>query len=528
MKYVLLHVRLSMMKFNIRLFLWLPCITAIIACVAMTFHSLHLTRQVDVQHIGYAFEFLQSIAHRDLGSYLLFPHKYPLLSVLPLSFFYAGILGFLVLIGHVPSLSIPDIQYYVFTNPREIYLATRLVTVVFSILLLALLHRTSRKLFPTINPLYALLLMLSSMLYLTFATSMRQHVPAACLIFLTFVLSLSLAERKSTLRLILALGSATLAFCVLQNGLFAYIFPVLAYIYDDGAWKVRRWFHPRFLLILGAFFFLATLLGYPFLYRDLFVRHKLGFGLGNEDIGESPWGVRGFVVLGRTLLGSEIFLVIFAVITLWHVFRGRVMLTPYLWSIALFFVVYCVFFGFVGWTTPRYFFPLSPFLALLGGVSLSRARCFIPFFVLLLMAVHLQFALLGWKPDTYDVARSFLIEQTTGPIATNVPHYFLDIPPTRVSITAPSMEKERFILTLPADLSHARAFSLLSNSAQAQTAVNAMYPYDAPIGNWALCQHIESSKSPDRMFLWSEVDWAYLWIFRTSNLGPTLSIYCRS
>lgn len=516
------------MKYNSRFFLWLPCITALIACVAMTSHSLHLTRQMDVQHIGYAFEFLQSIVHRDPGSYLLSPHKYPFLSVLPLSVMYAGILGFLTLVGRVPSLSQPDIQHYMFTHPSEIYLATRLTTVAFSVLLLVLLYRTSRKLFPSTNPLYAVLLMLSSMLYLTFATSMRQHVPSACLIFLTFVLSLSLAERKSTVRLILALGSATLAFCVLQNGLFAYIFPALAYIYDDGKWHMKRWCEPRFFLILGGFLLLATILGYPFLYHDLFARHMLGFGLGNEDIGESPWGLRGFTVLGRTLLGGEIFLVIFALITLWHVFRGRMMLTQYLWSIALFVVVYCVFFGFVGWTTPRYFFPLSPFLALLGGVSLSRSRWFIPLFVFLLMAVHLQLAFLGWKPDTYDLARAFLTTKTTGPIATNVPHYFLDLPPTRASIRVPSMEKERFILTLPTDLPFARAFSLFSDSTEAQTAVNAMFPYDAPPGRWTLCQHIESSKSPDRMFLWSEVDWAYLWIFRTSNLGPTLSIYCRS
>lgn len=516
------------MKLKFRLFLWLPCITAVIACVSMTLHSLHLTRQMDVQHIGYAFEFLQSLLQKDPASYLLYPHKYPLLSVLPLSVLYAGIIGFLFSIGQIPSLSVPDVQSYVFLRPTEIYLATRLTTVAFSILLLVLLYRTSRKLFPSTNPLYAVLLMLSSMLYLTFATSMRHHVPATCLIFLTFVLSLSLAEKASTLRLVLALGSATLAFCVLQNGLFAYIFPVLAYIYDDGEWRVRRWLHPRFLLILGSFLFLATLFGYPFLYRDLFVRHKLGFGLGNEDIGESPWGLRGFSVLFRTLLGSEIFLLIFTLITLWNIFRGRSALPSYLWSIALFTLVYSVFFGFVGWTTPRYFFPLSPFLALLGGVSLARSRWFIPLFVLLLMAVHFQFAFLGWKPDTYDLARAFLVENTTGAIAKNVPHYFLDIPPRRESIRVPSMEKERFILTLSADLPQARAFSLLSASSEAQTAVNAMFPYDPPPGKWTLCQHIESSKSPDRMFLWSEVDWAYAWIFRTSNLGPTLSIYCRS
>lgn len=499
-----------------------------IACVALTFHSLHLTRQMDVQHIGYAFEFLQSIVHRDPGSYLLYPHKYPFLSVLPLSVMYAGILGFLTLIGRVPSLSQADIQYYMFTHPSEIYLATRLTTVAFSILLLVFLYRTSRKLFPSTNPLYAVLLMLSSMLYLTFATSMRQHVPATCLIFLTFVLSFSLAEKASTLRLVLALGSATLAFCVLQNGLFAYIFPALAYIYDDGAWRVRRWLHPRFFLTLSGFLLISTLLGYPFLYRDLIVRHKLGFGLGNEDIGESPWGLRGFSVLFRTLLGSEIFLLMFALITLWNVFRGRSALPSYLWSIALFIFVYSVFFGFVGWTTPRYFFPLSPFMALFGGVSLARSRWFIPLFVLFLMALHLQFARLGWKPDTYDLARSFLIQKTSGQIATNVPHYFLDIPPSKESLTHPKMEKERFILTLPADLPYARAFSLLSDSSQAQVAVNAMFPYDPPPGKWTLCQQIESSKSPDRMFLWSEVDWAYVWIFRTSHLGPTLSIYCRS
>lgn len=516
------------MKFSFRWFLWLPCITAIIACVAMTFHSLHLTRQVDVQHIGYAFEFLQSIVHRDPGSYLLFPHKYPFLSVLPLSFLYSVILGFLRLIGQLPSFSIHDVQSYVFLKPYEIYIATRLVTVAFSVLLLALLYRTSKKLFPLTNPLYAVLLMLSSMLYLTFATSMRQHVPAGCLIFLTFVLSLSLAEQKSTLRLLLALGSATVAFCVLQNGLFAYIFPVLAYMYDDGKWRLERCFHPRFLLLLASSLFLATIFGYPFLYRDLFVRHMLGFGLGNEDIGESPWGVRGFSVLLRTLLGSEIFLLFFAFYALYLIYRRQVFLPSYVWSIAVFTLVYCVFFGFVGWTTPRYFFPISPFLALLGGVGLSRTLWFIPVFIVLLCAVHLQFAFLGWNSDTYDLARSFLIDYTTGPIATNVPHYFLDIPPTRASIEKPSMEKERFLLTLPADLPHARAFSLLTESTNASVAVNADFPYNPPMGNWTLCQHIESSGSPDRMFLWSEVNEAYLWIFRTKHLGPTLSIYCRA
>ena len=328
--------------------------------------------------------------------------------------------------------------------------------------------------------------------------------------------------------MLLAFGSAIIAFCVLQNGIFAFVFPVWAMASEGGHLVPRRWVQPKIIMIVIACLFLSTLLGYPFLWRDLFVRHMLGFGLGNEDIGSSPWGLNGFVVGLRTLIGSETFPTLFATLGLWRWRRGLVRLHPFLLSVAVYAVLYFIFFGFVGWTTSRYFFPLVPFLALIGGEALSSVRFFHLPFVLLLLAVHLQFMFLGLRPDTYDIARQALLTRTTGPIASTFPHYFLDIPPTRDSIKVPTTSvREQYLLSLPEDAPKARPFVPVTAF---ETAGVVLIPpnYSLALPSpWFLYEDIVAAPTTQNMFLWSEVDWPFVWIFQTRHLGPSMKMYCR-
>lgn len=499
--------------------------TALLAALSLMFHALPHTRQPDVQHIEYAFELMKAVHDGAPQDYLLQPQKYPLLSVLPLSVLYGGTLSLLRVTGKLPSFSQADLEGYIFNGPWELHLGTRIGVVLMGILLMYLVYGVSKKLFPAISPWYAVALLLSSMLFLSFMTAMRQHVPEVALTFLAFAASLTLAQEKSLKNEIFAFGAATLAFCVLQNGLFALIFPVWAMATHQGAFMVHRLFRPRLMLYVIAFFFVSSIFGYTFLWKELVFEHKLGFGLGNEDIGESPWGIAGFIVAVRTLIGSETFPFLFTLITLWHAFKKRVTLHPFLLSVLIYIVVYTVFFGFVGWTTPRYFFPFTPFLAVLGAPAFARLNIIhIPFY-LLIAAVHLKLAFLGLQPDTYDLARSYVLTETSGPIATTVPHYYLGIPPTQASIGEPTMAKERYIQSLSADLPDARDFVALTDE-RAKVFITTPDSVSLPAG-WTACETITSSRSPDKMFLWTEVEWPFYWIFQGERMGPNIVIGCR-
>jgi hypothetical protein len=517
-------------KSFIRIFPVILCITAALAALAMLFHSVHLTRQVDVQHISYAFQLLQSLHEGSPAEFFLTPKKYPMMLVVPLAVLYAGVLGFLRLTGTLPSFSAHDVEQIVFLDPSGIYFVTRLAALICGVLLVYTVYNISKKIYPHVSPWFAVMLLLSSLMLLTFVTAMRPHVPEVFFTFLAFAVSYNFAQSKTRRNALLAFGSATLAFCVLQNGLFAFIFPLWAWIYEEGRIDVSRlWKKPHWIAFLIGSFFLASIIGYPYLWKQVLVNHAVELGLGNdEDTIQSPWGFSGFKTLFTILIGSETFLTVFALYAFVRHLRKIELLHPFLWSAVAYMACYALLFGSIYWTPGRYFLPFVPFLAIIGGPALaSLKKAHIPLAVIIAV-IHLKFALLGFMPDTFDQARAYILQDTRGTIATNIPHYFLDIPPTRASIGAPTMEKEKFLLRLPEDLPFARSYISLSQAEQADVVALTSRMNINLSDQWIACaQFIAAQNTFGTMFLWSEVEWGLFYILKTQRLGSNIIVYCK-
>jgi hypothetical protein len=498
--------------------------------LAMLFHALPSVRQVDVQHMELAFRLLESMKHGGMLAFIFAPLKYPFLPIVIHAFLYAIIFFLLIGIGVIPSLSQEMLEAYIFTGPAAIHFVTRLTSVLMGVLLLVYLYRASKLLFPDRSSWGAVILMLSSMLFLTFVTAMRLHVPEVALTFITFFYSIKLSEEKTLHYELFAFGSAVLAFSILQNGLFAFIFPVTAHLIDQKKTQWRRLFSMRLIILIILSLFVSSLLGYPFLWKQLFMEHHIGFGLGNTDIQQAPWGIHGFRIALHAMMMNEFFPFIFACFTLILWKRGEIRLHPLFYAVALYIILYLIFFGSIAWTTQRYFLPFTPFLALLGGVGLMRHPRLFAVFCVFLAIVHLKFTSLALLPDSLDQAREFVQRETKGVVMLAIPHYEIGIPPTRSSIKTPRMERERFYLAQEADQAEARDLVTIEELSTAQTAVFLREDSNISLldSSWKLCKDLSTAPYPEAMFLWSEVDWPFYRIFRTKALGPSLSIYCRN
>lgn len=498
--------------------------------IAMTMHALPYTRQPDMQSLPYAFEFLKHLKEGTIGEYLVEPKKYPLPYVAIHAVLYALVLGVSFLFGGLSSFSQSAVEQMVFLDPSAIHLVTRLFTAASAIALIAFTVPVIRRLFPGTHPLSAGILITASPLIFSLATSMRPHLSHLAVLMLTLLLSLRLAERKTAGRAAAAFAAAGLAFGFLQNGAFAFLLPFGALAWRDGRFVLRPLPPVRLVLLGIAIGVVSLAIGYPFLFKELLIDNKLGIGFGNEDIGATPWNPTGFLVLIKLLLFSELILSGFAVwsIVLW--LRGRLTLHPFFLLIALYCVLYVALFGMVGWPAPRYFLPISIFLALLGAPAFARARVAVQAVVVLVIAaMHLHLGFLAFQPDTFDAAASYLRERTSGPIASSVPHHYLGIPPTRASLgEGPEMARDRWLRSRDADLPGARDFLPLSEHGRAQTIVVQGGEETPSFGEeWTLCREIRGAQTPVTLFLWNDFDTALLWLPRTRMLGPPLLVYCR-
>ena len=493
----------------------------IIAALAFLFHGLKQNRQVDTQLITYGFQFLDSVRHGTVLDYLLTVRKYPLLPCLLFAMMDVLVLPMLFLDGSIHATA--DLPLYLALHPLEIVLASRLLVFAAAAGTFVLLHRASKKLFPAISPAYALILLGSSMLFFLFTSAVRPHVLVTFMTLLTFVLSLR-SYRMGFL-------AALLAFCTLQNGFFAFIFPVWAFLSKRGTLDLSRLRDSRLWLWIGLYVLLTSVLGYPFVWSGLLGRAlHLGMGLGNADFDTHPFGLGGLISLATLMVGGEFILLVFFLAAIVSMMRGKKFPQP-CYGVLWYLLLFSIFFGINSGTVDRFYMPMLPLMALLGAPILARVRFVHLPLCLFFIVLYFHFAVLGLRPDTYDLARTFLVTHTKGPIVTSIPWYFLDVPPSRASIQTPRMERERIIKGLDHNLPDARAYLPLEQRARADVLV--VQPDEKntikPGPSWNLCQTIAPATRPTTasMFLWSEVSWPLYWIWQTRSLGPTIMVYCR-
>lgn len=523
-----------------------------LAVLGYLFHDLRVNPQADTQMITNAFQLLQSVREGTLGDFLLTVRKYPLFPALIFTFAYG--LFFVVLLGTGIASSTADLERFIFLDAAPLNLIGRTICLLAAIGTLVVLVRIAR-LLKMPRPITAALLLAASPLFLVFAAALRPHILVTFWTVLALYGSLLLRERRSIPRMILAFGSALAAFCTLQNGLLALIFPLWAFFTPLLPQEERRGegdvpeekcvklpggktFWKRLVdrtFILAIFFFLigSAMIGYPFLWNIVLGKSlSLGFDLGHNFIPDQPkWTGEGLIVIAKTFFSGELILTIFAALGLYGVVRRKENLGGAALPVTLYTVLYLLLFGLYSGPAPRFFIAVLPFFALIGGSVLAKAprSVFIIFYIVALL-IHAKFFLLTTRRNTYQQTRTYIENETEGAIATDIPHYLLGIPPTRGSIASPKMARETFYLTLDHDLPGARPMLPLNQSEHADVvAVYASTRFTPPSG-WTLCKSIVASPtSNETMFLWTEaVENGLFYVWEAKTLGPNILIFCKS
>lgn len=494
---------------------------------AMATHHLAVNPHPDLQLVTYAFEFLQSLREGNLAEYFTTPHKYPFLPVFLLSILYGGTIGSLFLFGILPSIQ--EIEQYLFMDgPRLIFFESRLLMLASAVGTLLLLSKLSQHFFPKSPKWYAPALLCSSVLFLLFSTAIRPHILVTFATTLALYFSVRAYESTSSVS---ALSAAGLAFATLQNGLFAFWFPLWSLC---KKWTLRSLLRPSVWLSILCTGIIATFISYPFLWTKL-LRGGLDSGLaasGNPYFSGFPFDGSGFWILGHVLLGDSIFIVLCALLggaVLWK--TKRTYLTP----ILLYLGTYVLLFGSMEGIVMRFFLPIIPILALLGAGGLPKLPRVLRGMIFgVIILTNLKLAWLGLQPNTYQLAREFLVNQTQGVVSTTLAQSFLDIPSTRVSIGEPKMYRERYWLSLDEDLPNARVFVQKEQWQEADIFLSRVGNEPEPIHtspDWKQCAEFGStSKSRDGL-LWSDIgyseDFLLPRLFQLKKLGPTIRVYCR-
>jgi len=506
----------------------LLCITAAASGCAFLFHGLDSNRQVDTQMITFAFQFLDGLRHGTIGDFLLTVRKYPLLPSLVLAPLYAILIAFLTLTGTIRSLGHVD-AYLFGTSAWHLYLLSRAAVLACGIGAAFLTHAVSKKIFPSRSPRGGVLLLCSSVFFLTFSTAVRPHIPVAAATMLTLYFSLRLAEKKSLRNACLAFGSAALSFCILQSGLFALIFPGIAFLTVAATIRWKRIFEWKLWAWLAAFALASATFGYTFLWNVPLGRHiELDIDLGHFDTGSANrWSGRGWIVFLQTFAGSEVLLTVCALATVGLLLAKKEKISVPLLMVLAYVGAYLLCFGMYFNTQGRYVIILLPLLAVLGARSFPAKGVPLGIVSALLLFTHAGLLRLGTTPDSYQVAKEYLLEETTGAIATDIPAYMLGIPPTRDSVGSPDGAAERFIAARKEDLPDARPLLPLRDSADAQTVVTAGTEKAPDPGLFVPCLSARSGGTGKDMFLWQETVPALFWLFKAERMGPDIAVYCR-
>ena len=451
---------------------------ASIAALAFFFHDIESTPQTDIHVIKYSDSLLKSFDSGTTGDFMLEMRKYPLFYTVSFSVARKVTEPIFML----PVLK--DMPLY-----QQLYVVGRLFTLIFAIGIIFVLFRLS-KMF-TSKP-HAAILMASSILFIVFSTAIRPHIPVAFWALLSFMFAEEFKNNKSDKwKLFASYASALVAFGTLQNGVFAFLFPLWVQTTNDK----RTWI--KAAITLAVCISLAIILGYPFVFNTA---NNVGLDLGHNY--GNAWDGYGFVKLGITMLGSELILGFFAILSIVKMIKNKKAdvinkFAPAIVFVAAIFLI----FGMYGGTASRFFIITLPFLALIGAISFKESSRTTKIIVLIFIIVlNGRFAQLALKSNTYQIASNYLNENTDGILGTDLPFYYLSVPFERFA----SEEQEHMI-------EH-----IVTNAGKH----NLEY--------MTTCHKISSSKWKDNMFLWTEVPWGLFKIWQTEHFGPNLEVLCKT
>lgn len=466
-----------------RVFIGIAIAAYAVASVAYGVHAYNTNPQYDNQGMWNAQEAIIAASTGQFGSFVFEERKYPLLYSAPFAIAYEGLM-----ISTNGS----------FTDP-SLFLLSRIISLLFILGTFLALWRIGTRL-P--NGIDATLLLMTSILFILFGSAIRPHMAVACLTMLSLLCSIRVRERPTILRTVSAFGCAMLAFCSLQSGIFAFIFPLWAIL--------PRRFNVRRTAIAGlwtlAFLALAIPLGYPFLLRPLIgLSSTGGIDLGH-DVGLhfavlQPWHI--FL----QLLGGEPILLAASALGLIAIVRARSLPHPLFAPVLMYVAIFSVVFAFHTSAAGRFFIPIFPMLGLIGSVALaeaSRTPFIRPALAVFIILIAMRIGWLAMTPNTYQQVNAFFLTQPGRVASLSQPGYFFDIPQEK-RVSFPEQYVDIHTVAVP-DYSDEQAKVLSA---------------------WPICFRSVASRTTDEIvLLWNDTPWALWHLFEASRLGPNLTVYC--
>lgn len=453
-----------------------------VAALAYAFHGLDTNPQYDNQGLGYASEMIEDARDGRLWHFLMQERKYPLGHVLP----------FVVVDGAI-------LLFQDGITKHESFIVGRSIAMLFSLGTFLLLWRVAKRLNAQRE---AVLLLMTSVLFLLFTSAIRPHGPVAFWTLATLLCSIRMRERPSGMRTFAAFACAGIAFATLQNGLLAFVFPLWALL----EWPLHRRNIGRTFAWLAASGIIAGIVGYPYLLRPLFGRAALGGADLGHDVGLTFDLVGSPLHWIPQLLGGEIVLLIIAGMTLWKMYRAWAFPAPWFGAICVYCALFLLIFGFHTSTAGRFFMPVFPLLALVGSQTLRSARPVVRSGIaMLVVLVSIKLLWLSFQPNTYQQISSFFGTRDGKTGTASQPGYFFTIP----------IDKR-----------------VNENDSIADVGTIALPDYDvanrAKMSKWTSCYHaVASHTTDDIVLLWNDTPWALWTLFEASRLGPNMTAYCK-
>ncbi len=448
-----------------------------IGLVAYFFHALRANPQYDTQVIRYSYELHEAIARGTLGDYLLQVRKYPLFYSLP--FFLTGEAVRAVL-GELPLIAAHAIG--------------RAITLVYGLGTLAVLRRLSLQWYGHSG---AAVLLLTSILFFEFSTAIRPHIPVAFWTLLSLYFAARHTDHAKQADLFLSFLAGTLAFCTLQNGLLAFLFPLWSIL--RTGWKTRQVL--AVCAITASALFSALFLGYPFLFSALSNGDMpVGIDLGH-NVGLS-FNLSHGASISMMLMGSEPFVLLFALLGFYRFWRRYDVKPTLLVAVYAYIILYFLLFAFHPISNGRFFIAALPILALIGAKAFWDAPNVLRYVTIITaIGIMAKLSYLAMLPNTYQQVTAMLTQERGDVTTAIVPPYFFEFPTEKLALD-----------------DSVSTFIVIPDSANAH-----------PRGAYEPCGSAQASTTSDEsMFLWTDVSWSLRQLFTAKALGPNLTVFCHS
>ena len=240
-------------------FILILIILATLLLRILPFESRSWAMDADSQIVKEALQIGQGIAQGD-WQFLKEPILFPFIGPYIYLFFY----GIFFVFGKLLYLfnNADEFISYIFLNIQDFYWWSRILVGIFGALLVPLVFFATRRIMQKIDEkkaiifsFFAAVLTALNLILVIFSEKPRPHVLVAFFIFLTFYFYLRFLDHKKIRDYFLLSLSCGLAIGVLQNGIFAVIFFILAsyYLFKDNTYFAWLKFIMAGIIILGIF-----------------------------------------------------------------------------------------------------------------------------------------------------------------------------------------------------------------------------------------------------------------------------------